>query len=34
MATVRINLAKEMETLLGPLYGRALDARARRPVLG
>ena len=31
---VRVDLAKEMETLLGPLYGRALDARARRPVLG
>jgi O-methyltransferase involved in polyketide biosynthesis len=34
MTGVRVRLTREKETLLATLYGRALDARARRPILG
>ena len=34
MKTEKVHLTKEKETLLPTLYGRALDSRAERPILG
>lgn len=34
MATEKVAFTEEKETLLGTLYGRALDARADQPILG
>src|SRR5208337_5039958 len=33
MPSEKVNLTKEQETLLGTLYGRALDSQSKNPIL-